>query len=341
MAGVKPRVAVLFNEPAPVSGRGPDPDLSDVGVLQEVEDVEAALGSRGCGVERVAVGRGSLFPAVADLARRRAETLVFNLCEGIGGEARFEPLVAGLLELEGIRFTGSPAATLTCALDKRVAKALLFAAGIPTPGARVYRSVPKVPSVRDLTFPLVVKPLREDGSIGISAEAFVRTPEALVERVDHVLRTFRQPALAEVYLEGREFNVSVIGVSRQARVLPVAEIVFEGYGDGEPRIVTHEAKWREGSADDRRTVPRCPAAIGENLRARLETVALAAHRALECRDYARYDLRLDARGAPQVIDVNPNPDLSRKAGLARSVAASGDTYEDLVARIAEWAWARS
>ncbi len=335
MGAVKPRVAVLFNRPAAT------PDPSDVGVLDEVEDVYAALASRGYGVERVGVDRETLFPVVADLASRRDDTVVFNLCEGIDGEARFEPIVAGLLELRGIRFTGNASASLTCALDKRVAKALLFAAGIPTPGARVYRAVPKASAVGDLAFPLVVKPLREDASLGIGADSFVRTPEALVARVAYVLEVFRQPALAEVYMEGREFNVSVVGAGRQARVLPVAEIAFEGYAEGEPRLVTHDAKWREGSADDRRTVPRCPAEIGENLRTRLETIGLSSHRALECRDYARYDVRLDAKGNPHVIDVNPNPDLSRRAGLARSVGASGDTYEDLVARIVEWAWERS
>ncbi|MEW6488912.1 MAG: D-alanine--D-alanine ligase [Thermodesulfobacteriota bacterium] len=332
-----PRVVVLYNRPGP----GAVPEPSDIGVLDEVEDVCAALGSRAYEAEREGVDRETLFAAVEGLADRRADTVVFNLCEGIGGESRFEPVVAGLLELHGIRFTGNAAASLTCALDKRVAKALLFAAGIPTPGARVYRRVPSAAAVGDLAFPLVVKPLREDASLGISAESFVRTPEALVARVAYVIETLGQPALAEVYLEGREFNVAVVGTGQQARVLPVAEIAFEGYGEGEPRLVTHDAKWREGSADDRRTVPRCPASIGENLRARLETIGLSSHRALECRDYARYDVRLDARGNPQVIDVNPNPDLARRAGLARAVAASGEPYEDFVARIVQWAWERS
>jgi D-alanine-D-alanine ligase len=332
---VKPRVSVLHNRPT----EGADP--SETGVLDEVRDVREALESRGFSVEEVAVGRPELLATIASLAERREDTVVFNLCEGIGGESRFEPVVAGLLELHGIRFTGNGSAPLTCALDKRIAKALLFAAGIPTPGARVYRSVPRESSVRDLAFPMVVKPLREDASLGITGEAFVRDAEALVRRVAYVLETLRQPALAEVYLEGREFNVSVIGSGKGARVLPVAEITFQGYGAEEPRLVTHDAKWNAGSADDRRTVPQCPAVIGENLRTRLETVALSSHRALECRDYARHDMRLDAKGNPQVIDVNPNPDLSRAAGLARSVAASGDTYEDLVARIVGWAWGRS
>jgi len=332
---VKPRVAVLFNRPAEAA------DASETGVLDEVRDVREALQARGFSVDEVGIGPADLLATLFALAERRDDTVVFNLCEGLGGESRFEPVVAGLLELHGIRFTGSASAPLTCALDKRIAKALLFAAGIPTPGARVYRSVPKESAVRDLAFPLVVKPLREDASLGITAESFVRAADALVRRVAYVLETLKQPALAEVYLEGREFNVSVIGDGKRARVLPVAEITFEGYGDEEPRLVTHDAKWSAGSHDDRRTVPRCPADIGENLRTRLETVALSSHRALECRDYARHDMRLDAKGNPHVIDVNPNPDISRRAGLARSVAASGDTYEDLVERIVGWAWERS
>lgn len=333
----KPRVVVLYNRPGP----GAVPEPSDVGVLDEVADVCVALGSRGYEVEGEGVDRATLFAAVEGLAARRDETVVFNLCEGLGGQSRFEPVVAGLLELHGIRFTGNAAPSLTCALDKRIAKALLFAAGIPTPEARVYRRVPSAAAVADLAFPLVVKPLREDASLGISAESFVCTPEALVARVAYVIETLGQPALAEVYLEGREFNVAVAGTGRQARVLPVAEIAFEGYGEGEPRLVTHDAKWREGSADDRRTVPRCPASIEEKLRARLETVGLSSHRALECRDYARYDVRLDVRGDPQVIDVNPNPDLARRAGLARAVAASGEPYEDFVAQVVQWAWERA
>lgn len=332
---MKPGVTILYNVPHPGA------DASEAGVLDEVRDVEEALRASGYGVERLGLTRETLFAAFADLASRREETVAFNLCEGLDGQARFEPVVAGLMELQGIRFTGNSSATLTCALDKRVAKALLFAAGIPTPGARVFRALPRESAVRDLSFPLVVKPLREDASLGVTGESFVRDPQALCARVAHVLEHFRQPALAEVYMEGREFNVSVLGAGRQSRVLPVAEIVFDGYGAEEPRLVTHEAKWSEGSRDDRRTVPRCPAEIGENLRARLETVALSSHRALEARDYVRYDIRLDAKGNPQVIDVNPNPDFSRKAGFSRAVAASGDTYDEVAARIVGWAWSRS
>lgn len=332
---MNPRVVVLHNRP------GAAAELSETGVLDEVRDVAAALEAEGHAVEAVGVDRSDLFAVMTRLAGARDETVVFNLCEGLEGEARHEPTVAGLLDLHGVRYTGNPAPVLTCALDKRITKAILFAAGIPTPGAQVFRAVPRPEVVRDMAFPVVVKPLREDASLGVTRESFVTDAETLCRRVAHVLETFHQPALAEVYLEGREFNVAVVGSGAKAKVLPVAEICFEGYAKGEPRLVTHEGKWAAGSEDDRRTVPRCPAEVGENLKVKLETVALASYRALECRDYARLDLRLDGRGRPQVLEVNPNPDISRSAGLARAVLASGDRYEAFLDRLVEGAWTRS
>jgi D-alanine-D-alanine ligase len=158
--------------------------------------------------------------------------------------------------------------------------------------------------------------------------------------VGRLLETYQQPVLAEIYLEGREFNVAVWGEGRWARPLPVSEIVFEGHESNEPRLVTHDAKWRPGSRDDRRTVPRCPAEVGEHIKVDLTTAALAAYRALECRDYARVDLRMDSKDKPHVLEVNPNPDIARHAGFARAVEASGDGYEDFLTRLVEWAWKR-
>jgi len=330
------RVMILYNEPTDAS------DASDKGVLGEVQDVSAALEATGHAVETAGLTRKNLFEVLSRAADQRSELVVFNLCEGIEGEARQEATVAGLLELCRLRYTGSGSTTLACALDKRITKALLAAGGVPTPGGQIFRSVPREALVRDLVgFPLVVKPLREDASVGLSRESLVRTPEELCGRVAYVLDRHRQPALVEVYLEGREFNLAVIGHGQTARVLPISEIVFEGYGPEEPRLVTHDAKWAQGSADDRRTVPRCPAQVDEPLRARLEALALPAYRTLECRDYARVDVRLDAKGRPHVLEVNPNPDISRGAGLARAVEASGERYESFVADVVEWAWSRS
>lgn len=333
MESLKARVAVLHNRPTPG-------DPADTGVLREAEDVHGALEVLGYASERVQVDRESLFRVLESLRSRRTDTVVFNLCEGLEGSARFECTVAGLLELFGLRFTGNPSLTLAHALDKRVTKAVLESVGVPTPTGRVYRGVPRADVIRDLPFPQVVKPLREDASIGVTRASYATTPQELLQRVSEIIEHHHQPALVERYLKGREFNVSVLGEGREARVLPLAEIEFLGFGQTEPRLVTHEAKWDEGSEADRRTAPRCPAEVDEPLASRLRDLALAAFRALECRDYARVDMRLDGRGRPHVLEVNPNPDIARSAGLARAVAASGETYEAFVGRCVEWAWAR-
>lgn len=334
MEEAKPQVVVLHNRPTEAAAP------SETTVAAAAADVAAALESKGYRTEVAWVDAASLFRVVDGLAERRDTTAVFNLCGALDGDLRRGPLVAGLLDLRGVRYTGNHSATLATCLDKRITKALLFAAGIPTPGARVFRTTPTADGVRDMAFPLVLKPLRENASVGVTAEAFVRTPEELCERVEACLRRSRQPLLGEVYLSGREFNVSVAGTGRTAAALPASEVVFDGFAEDEPRLVTHDAKWEAGSEDGLRVRTRCHAEVGEHLKVSLATAALAAYRALECRDYARVDLRLNHRGTPHVLEVNPNPALGRKAGFSRTVAASGDSYEDFVERLVQWAWAR-
>ncbi|GAB4259784.1 MAG: hypothetical protein Kow0092_08220 [Deferrisomatales bacterium] len=329
------RVVLLHNAPA----EGADP--SEAGVLVEVADVAAALRASGFDVEPLAVTPPSLLTDLAALARARSRegdgVVVFHLCEGLAGEAWHEVTVASLLELLGLPYTGNPPRALAWCLDKRVAKAVLRGAGVPTPPARVFRTAPRPRTLERLSYPRVVKPCREDASLGVDQGALVETPEALCRRVAWCLERFRQPVLAEAYVEGREFNVSVMGEAEGARVLPLAEVRF---APG-MRLVTHAAKWRPGSEEDRGTRVVCPAQVPAVQRVRLEAAALSAYRALECRDYARVDLRLDPAGQPHVLEVNPNPDISREAGFARAAAASGQAYEALVARLVAWARERA
>lgn len=322
------RPVVLLHNAVP-----PGADPSEAGVLDEVADVREALRAAGTEAEVLGISPADALQRLAELARRPERPVVVNLCEGLGGEAWHEVTVAGILEVLGIPFTGNSPRSLAWCLDKRVAKAVLGAAGVSTPHARVFRAVPKLRALEGLTFPRVVKPSREDASLGVDQGALVDTPEALRDRVAWCLETFRQPVLAEVFVPGREFNVAVVGEAEAARVLPPAEIRFSGG----MRLVTHGAKWRPGSPEDRGTAVVCPAPLGPAERFRIEQAALAAYRALECRDYARVDLRLDAAGAPQVLEVNPNPDLSRGAGFARALEAGGLGYERFVAGLVRWA----
>lgn len=314
-------VVILHNAVPP----GADP--SEAGVLDEVADVREALGAGGIEAEPLGISPADALGRLAELAGRPGPPVVVNLCEGLGGEAWHEVTVAGILEFLGLPFTGNSPRALAWCLDKRVAKAVLAGAGVATPHARVFRAVPKPRALEGLTFPRVVKPCREDASLGVDEGALVETPEALRDRVAWCLETFRQPVLAEAFVPGREFNVAVVGEAEAARVLPPAEVRFSAG----MRLVTHAAKWKPGSREDRGTAVVCPATLGAAERFRIEQASLAAYRALECQDYARVDLRLDAAGMPQVLEVNPNPDLSRGAGFARALEAGGLGYERFVA----------
>jgi D-alanine-D-alanine ligase len=331
---VKPRIVVLFNKP------GPAAEISDAGVLYEARDVDEALREAGYEVEQVGVCRENLWEIVTGLGKEADKIVVFNLCEGLDGVSHHEFVVAGLLDLFGVSYTGNPALTLGWCLDKGTAKAIVTAAGVPTAAGTILRHVPNGRESSGLTFPLVLKPLREDGSLGITSKSYVVNAAALRARTKEMLEEFKQPVLAEAYLPGREFNVSVIGEGESCKVLPPAEMVFEGYAPGEPQLVTHDAKWHPDSKDDLRTRPICPAELDEPLRARLFELAAKAYAALRCRDYARVDFRLDANGEPNAMDVNPNPDICRVVGLARAVNAAGMTYEQFVSGIVEAAWKR-
>jgi D-alanine-D-alanine ligase len=316
MDAVKPTVVIVHDSPA---------------AGQEAQQVAAALTAKGFVCEFVAADRKSLFEAVSALATRRDGTVAFNLTRQLEGDERHGPLVPGLLALHGVRFTGNAASTLACAADRRVTKAILYAAGIPTPGGRVFRAVPKVDAVRDMAFPLVVKPIREGPPGAASPLLFAATPEELCSCVQQVLDTAGPAVLGEVYLEGRQFKVAVTGEARSARALPPTEVELGAHEAGAPRFV----------ARDPGTRTRCPAEVGEHVKVGLATASVAAYRSLECRDRAFVTLRLDARGKPLVLGVDPSPVLSRDQDLARAVEASGDVYEDFLARLVEGAWSRS
>jgi D-alanine-D-alanine ligase len=277
-----------------------------------------------------------------DLTALRAKVIeyepdcAFNLCESLVGDARLESAVPLVLELLNIPFTGSPPEVLGFALRKDRVKQRLQAAGIPTPRGCVLTG-PDDPC--DLPFPLIVKPVREDGSAGISHASVVRGPHELASVVESVVSTFRQPALAEQYIDGREFNVAMLG-HPTPRVLPLSEIDFSGLPDNVPRIVSYDAKWAAGSVDDLGTVPVLHPSLPNAVAARVRRVAADAFRAVGVRDYGRVDVRLASSGTPYVVDVNPNCDLSPQAGMARAAAAVGIDYGDLAGLLVRYALRR-
>jgi D-alanine-D-alanine ligase len=259
----------------------------------------------------------------------------FNLCESLCGDARLESAVPLLLELLGIPFTGSPPEVLSFALRKDRVKQRLEAAGIPTPRGRVFTSAADAEAC-DLPFPLIAKPVREDGSVGIWHTSVVHSQADLMRAVEAVVATFHQPCLVEEFIDGRELNVALLG-HPTPRVLPLSEIDFSGLPPDVPRIVSYDAKWAAGSVEDLGTVPVLHPLLPTSIAARVRRVAGEAFRAVGVRDYGRVDLRLSPSGVPYVVDVNPNCDLSTGAGMARAANAVGIDYAALVGLLVRYA----
>ncbi len=305
-----------------------------VDVLRVADAIRSTLVDAGHSVAVRAVGADFLTDLQA--VQRGAPDLVFNLCESVAGDSRGEAVVAGILEQMGMAFTGSPALALGLALHKDQAKALLRGSGIPTPAWCI---VPEGSAMGPGPgFPVIVKPAREDGSIGIGFGSVANEREALLQAVHRVWR-MHQPALVERFVDGREFCVSFLGGGPRA-VLPVREIFFGPSFQGRPRIVSYLAKW-DPSAPECRDTWSGSCDLPEDLRGRIVECARGAFEVLGCRDYGRVDVRLDADGTPYVIDVNPNCDLHPEAGFARAAGAAGIEYGALIATILENALARA
>jgi D-alanine-D-alanine ligase len=264
--------------------------------------------------------------------------LVFNLAESFGGNDTADYCIAAYLELLGKRITGSGSHGLLYGQDKAVAKKILEFHGIHTPVfARSYRG--RLDFSHDLEFPVIVKPAREDGSIGIEFSSVVSSIRELMERIDWLHANFDSPVLIEEYVEGREMYVGVIGNDNPV-ALPVMELDLSKLPEGRPRIAGAEVKWGKGTRAYRDTKSAVAEDLSEDTMALLQHTAVAVFQALELRDYARIDMRLRPDGRVAVIEANPNPWLASKAEFAMAARKSGRTYTELIEEIVDLALAR-
>lgn len=336
-SALSPRVLVVYNRD--FEGAEADPEnRAREDIRGTADDVVGVLGRAGFQVETIGVGEDVLAAAAEIVAA--APDAVFNLCESIGGDNRFEPLLPLLFERAGLAYTGSPPLTLGLALHKHKAKEVLRGAGVPTPEAAIL-SAPDISAVA-LPFPLIVKPAREDASVGITKESVVHDRAALERQVTYVIARYRQPALVERFIEGREIYVSMLGrTDGPPQMLPLYEIDFSELPEDRPKIVSFEGKWVESSVEFLGTKPVLCTGLTPEVERRIAEVAQTAFGVMELRDYGRLDLRVTADGTPYVIDVNPNCDLSEgSGGFARAGRAAGLGYDDVVLRIVDLALQR-
>lgn len=247
-------------------------------------------------------------------------SVVFNLCEALGGDSRLEVHAAWLLERLGLPFTGSPYHALRHCLYKVEANHILARAGVRVPATVRVDSPDHLPKV---SFPAIVKPEREDGSLGISGKSVVYDLRHLRDQVAHVIETFKQPAVVQRYVHGRELAVSLLGWP-VPRVLPPGEICFD-LPEGHPHILTFASKWHTDTVEWQGTKSVVAVLRPPELR-RVAAIGRRAFEVLGLRDYGRVDVRLDDQGTPYVIDVNPNCDVSEDGGFGRAAARAGLSY---------------
>jgi D-alanine-D-alanine ligase len=324
-----PGVVVLYNASDNLI-KGESRDLlAEQGVIACAEAMARALQEVGYQVARVPI-HTDVESALA--AYPPAEWMVLNLGEGLEGRLFEEARIAWALEAMGYCFTGSGGEAIARSVHKDQAKRLLAAAGVATPPGWLFRHPDDVDALAaSLMYPLIVKPVAEDASIGVGPDAVVHTRQALRERVAYVVECYRQAALAEAFIDGREFNISLWGDPPQ--ILPLAEIDFSAFADPHARIVSFAAKWEQDSFEYNHTPVRCPASVDRRLGRRIATAARRAWTAIGCQGYARVDMRVDDGKVPYVVEVNCNPDLSPDAGFYRAARTAGYEYGDMVVHI--------
>ncbi|HEX5048595.1 MAG TPA: ATP-grasp domain-containing protein [Gammaproteobacteria bacterium] len=312
-----PVVALLYDAAA---AHGP-PDASDT--LKEAAAIAAALEE--LGFEPVAVPVGLDLAALRNRLRELAPRAAFNLVESLEGNGRLLHLVPALLAALELPFTGCSATSLALTSDKVLAKHALRRAGLPTP--------PLFGDPAAEATQWIVKSLYEHSSLGID-DASVVSGRAAVEAALHARRAqFGGKWFAEGFVPGRELNVALLSAGRAPRALPIAEIRFQDFPAGKPRIVGYAAKWDESSFEYRNTVRTfgIEAALGDRVR----DLALECWSLFELGGYARVDFRVDPRGEPWILEVNANPCLAPDAGFAAAAAEAGIDYHTLVAAVLE------
>ncbi len=296
---------------------------------ETVNAIAMALMKGGCKVTRIEADE----KAYGKL-KRLNPGIVFNIAEGLRGESR-ESHIPAILEMMGIPYTGSGPLTLAIALDKALTHQLLSVNGVPSPPFQVFnRDDERID--KKLGFPLVVKPLSEGSSKGVRSSSLVKDEQSLRRQLSWVIKTYKQPAIVENFLPGREFTVGLIG-NDEPLVLPIVEILLDKLPNGASPLYSYEAKWVWDVPEKPLDIFICPADIPQKLEIEAKGIATKAFKVLNCRDVCRIDMRLDENDKPCILEVNPLPGLipnpDAHSCLPEAARATGFTYDQLICTI--------
>lgn len=305
--------------------------------LDTVEAVKDALEKRHGSVVMIEADEDAY-----ERLKKERPGIVFNMAEGVWGESR-ESQMPAIMEMLRIPYTGSSPLTLALCLNKARTKEILSYYDIPTPRFIVARD-PSLDIERYLRFPMIVKPLLEGSSKGIYNDSLVHDSKSLRSKTASVIEGYRQPALVEEYLGGREFTVALIGNGGGLRTLPIVEINYSTLPEGVNHIYSYEAKWVLDTPDAPLDIFVCPAELTGRLKTSIESVAKDAFRALDVKDWCRIDVRLDSTGTPHVLELNPLPgilmDPKCNSCFPKAARASGISYDELINSVLDTACKR-
>jgi D-alanine-D-alanine ligase len=331
-------------EAEPPSSGGADDRYAEWDTIETIDAVAHAL---------AAFGHVVRLEATAEFPERlhgERPDIVFNIAEGLTGVNR-ESHVPAICEFLGVPYSGSDPLTLSTCLHKGRTKEVLAFNGVPTAPFAVVESIRDVELLLDgrqeemlpsavprrplpNAFPLFVKPIHEGSSKGVTVRNLVHSRDGLVTRVTELLDAYAQPVLVEDYLPGAEFTCAILGNGTDAHVLPIVGMNFGDLPDGVAPIYGFEAKWVWDTPDQPLHIFDCPARVSESLRRAIEHVALRAYRVLGCRDWSRVDVRLDAAGVPNVVEINPLPGIlpnpADNSCFPKAARAAGMSYDTLI-----------
>jgi len=323
-----PLIILLYNVEESIACGEPQ----DLVALQDrasvANQILSALNSYGYHAVPITV-RGSLEELEESLRPFPPQTaFVFNICDSFAGSNRDAVKVVRLLEKLNYRHTGSSSTTVSLCIDKSRTKTRLLANGIPTPFYQVYTQ----PSgFYEHIFPSIIKPARDDGSVGINSNAVVTNQEQLVNQVAYIIEQYRQPALVEAFIPGRELSISMMG-NKHIEVLPISEMDYSEITDSLKHFLSFESKWVPESFDFQHIPTRCPANIHGEDKFRVMDAAIRAFRAVGLRDFGRVDIRYHD-GIPYVIDINEIPDLAPESGFPTAALKAGYDYAGMIDRL--------
>jgi len=273
--------------------------------------------------------------AYARLKRLRPD-LVFNVAERVFGPNR-ESHIPTICEMLGLPYTGSDPLTLGLCLDKSRAKEILSYHGIPNPAFWIVESAAAIPD--GVRLPAIIKPLYEGSSKGIKNDSVVRTADELRRRVGEVTAAYKQPVIVERFIGGREFTVGVLGSSPGIEILPIVEIDHSQLPPGATPIYSYEAKWIWDRPEKPLAIFRCPAPLSEDLKLGIEDVVGRTCSVLRIKDWCRIDVRLDEKGTPNILEVNPLPGVLPKpednSCLPKAARTAGYSYSALIHRVVD------